>query len=466
MNIIQDMWKDETPSPVKGKTAQHPPQSVLIGKGIPIFTDDAKSDAAATAKRPQATAAAGRVASRKSLQFAAATLADLKENQPNFRVPALTAAPRFKTGQDDVEILPDNDFADTTCNTRAFQLALPSSTPLITHPLRASSMANQDNNCSMLLADGSHKPNTELSIIMEASKEKYSSSSGSSSGVRTPYTVNKLHRAEDIKEETEYSQLEKLVSQITIDDNFDPFCPTFVANLLASINFPQKHHAANMVQIERDAPILPHNATVTLGNKEYRIESGLGEGSYARVLRAINNANKKIVGLKIQKPAFAWEYYIAKEIQTRLKNAPILQGFMSIDCAFLFRNASILEMDYAPYGNLLDAINKVKAASGRQIHVSIATLLSIQLFDIVDHLHKCKIIHGDIKPDNFVLFSLPTTDPQNICIKLIDFGRSIDMSLLPDGIEFRRVVKTEDFQCTEMRDGRPWTYQTDYLDCW
>ncbi|RZF44637.1 hypothetical protein LSTR_LSTR000589 [Laodelphax striatellus] len=154
--------------------SQHPPQSVLIGKGIPIFTDDAKSDAAATAKRPQATAAAGRVASRKSLQFSAATLADLKENQPNFRVPALTAAPRFKTGRDDVGILPDGDFADTTCNTRAFQLALPSSTPLITHPLRASSMANQDNNCSMLLADGSHKPNTELSIIMEASKELYS----------------------------------------------------------------------------------------------------------------------------------------------------------------------------------------------------------------------------------------------------------------------------------------------------
>ncbi|RZF33630.1 hypothetical protein LSTR_LSTR007008 [Laodelphax striatellus] len=51
---------------------------------------------------------------------------------------------------------------------------------------------------------------------------------------------------------------------------------------------------------------------------------------------------------------------------------------------------------------------------GRQIHVSIATLLSIQLFDIVDHLHKCKIIHGDIKPDNFVLFYLPTTDSQNI----------------------------------------------------
>ncbi|XP_039295868.1 mitotic checkpoint serine/threonine-protein kinase BUB1 isoform X2 [Nilaparvata lugens] len=465
MNIIQDMWKDSTPSPVKGKQAV----STAKAGSIPIYTDD-DCDAATTAKRqpqPQA-AAAGRnpplaVNSRKSLLFDQ----QLKENHcppQNFRVPA----PRqgLRIGQDEVEMLPDSDFADTTCNTRAFQLALPSSTPLITHTMRgnphahALSMANRDsNNCSILLADGSQKPNTDLSIIMEASKEKYSSSSGSSSGVRTPYTINKLHHAEDIKEETEESQLEKLVSQITIDDNFDPFCPNFVANLLSSINFPQNHHAAHMVGIDRDVPLLPHNATVTLGNKEYRIESELGEGSYARVLRA--TTNKKIVGLKLQKPAFAWEYYIAKEIQTRLKSSPILKGFMSIDCAYMFRNASILEMDFAPFGNLLDAINKVKAASGKQIHVSIATLLSIQLFDIVDHLHKCRIIHGDVKPDNFVLFSIPSSDPHNICIKLIDFGRSIDMSLLPDGVEFRRVVKTEDFQCTEMRDGKPWTYQTD-----
>lgn len=46
-------------------------------------------------------------------------------------------------------------------------------------------------------------------------------------------------------------------------------------------------------------------------------------------------------------------------------------------------------------------------------------------------------------------------------IQLIDFGCSIDMSLLPKNTTFEHVIKTEDFTCIEMQTGKRWTYQTD-----
>ena len=47
-------------------------------------------------------------------------------------------------------------------------------------------------------------------------------------------------------------------------------------------------------------------------------------------------------------------------------------------------------------------------------------------------------------------------------LQLIDFGRSIDLKLLPAGVTFTKVVKTDGIMCTEMKEGRPWRHHIDY----
>ena len=44
---------------------------------------------------------------------------------------------------------------------------------------------------------------------------------------------------------------------------------------------------------------------------------------------------------------------------------------------------------------------------------------------------------------------------------LLDFGRSVDTRLYPDGTQFTSSVMADDFECLEMREGRPWTFQLD-----
>ena len=53
---------------------------------------------------------------------------------------------------------------------------------------------------------------------------------------------------------------------------------------------------------------------------------------------------------------------------------------------------------------------------------------------ILDILHKTEIVHADIKPDNFLMVQIPGTQP-GPSLQLIDFGKSVDLTLTSDNKE-------------------------------
>jgi checkpoint serine/threonine-protein kinase len=79
---------------------------------------------------------------------------------------------------------------------------------------------------------------------------------------------------------------------------------------------------------------------------------------------------------------------------------------MTISAAVLAPNASILISEFSQYGSLLDINNRIRQATTKVMHESLAMHFTSQIFNIVHHLHSCKIIHADIKPDNFLLMCL------------------------------------------------------------
>ena len=83
-------------------------------------------------------------------------------------------------------------------------------------------------------------------------------------------------------------------------------------------------------------------------------------------------------------------------------------GFMSSPRCFSYRDGNILVTKYQRMGTLLDLVNLTKAAD-KQIIEPLALHLMSELLGLMELLHSTRIVHADIKPDNFLVRHSPAT---------------------------------------------------------
>ncbi|XP_055874988.1 mitotic checkpoint serine/threonine-protein kinase BUB1-like isoform X2 [Biomphalaria glabrata] len=285
-----------------------------------------------------------------------------------------------------------------------------------------------------------------------------------------------------------------LSKSIALDPR-DPFDENTIAQILNQLEPPLSSYP-NYYTSKTSIPPLARNSVFRKPgtDEEFYIREMIGEGGYATVYQIIeinmtlsdtrtqtlsleeSYSKPEIKALKVQSPACYWEFYIICELRKRLTQLKspmdVRPSVIEIYQSCFFRDASAMIMDYMNQGSLLDLVNKYKNVPSLLAEVEpFAVLMTVELLHMFEQIHKCDIIHGDVKPDNFLLMSLPdvkrSTDPKDIfgnklkLLKLIDFGQSIDMRQFKKGTTFTAKVVTSGFQCIEMRTDRPWTYQTD-----
>ncbi|KAK6743581.1 hypothetical protein RB195_010698 [Necator americanus] len=227
----------------------------------------------------------------------------------------------------------------------------------------------------------------------------------------------------------------------------------------------KSHKPCYQHEFDTTCPRVAPGKSVNFGGEVFNIVELVGQGGFAKVYKCTNE-EKRTLALKYEIPPCPWEVYICSEVKMRIDRSKqfILDSVMEVTEAYVFTNASVLFNQYHPHGTLLDLSNKWTDPSWY-----IVALIAIQIAKILRELHAVKIIHADIKPDNFMILGKLSDSHENIekilstpILKLIDWGRAIDMRVLA-GHTFTGRAGTEKFDCSEMLDGRPWTYQTDYF---
>jgi len=139
---------------------------------------------------------------------------------------------------------------------------------------------------------------------------------------------------------------------------------------------------------------------------KYRIDGRIAAGPQADVYRATDTIQKKRVALKIPKSAdnVGHDDFVREvQIATRLDHPNILRVQ---DASFIDEHFVIaMELGQESLGSRIE----------RRMSLSMAIDIADQALAGLAHAHQKKIIHCDIKPENFILF------PGNQ-LKLADFG--------------------------------------------
>ncbi|XP_047335288.1 mitotic checkpoint serine/threonine-protein kinase BUB1 [Impatiens glandulifera] len=215
------------------------------------------------------------------------------------------------------------------------------------------------------------------------------------------------------------------------------------------------------------------NKVIEIGGKKYQIKGCAGQGGFAQVFKAYINSNPdEIVALKIQKPAFSWEFYMYRLLDERIPE-PDRTTFGYAHRLHLYSDYSILVCDYLGHGTLQDAINS-NVVIGVSMDEVLVIYYTIELLFMLETLHGVGIIHGDFKPDNLLIrysrdnltvsideFRHRSGPWRDQGLSLVDWGRGIDMNLFPDGVKFSGGCRTSGFRCVEMQENKPWTFQVD-----
>uniref|UniRef100_A0A8D0H5Q8 BUB1 mitotic checkpoint serine/threonine kinase n=1 Tax=Sphenodon punctatus TaxID=8508 RepID=A0A8D0H5Q8_SPHPU len=231
----------------------------------------------------------------------------------------------------------------------------------------------------------------------------------------------------------------------------------------------------NTYQWKSNLPIIRPKTDLRLESVSFHVDYLLGQGAFAHVYQASvldtnNTKNKQKVILKVQKPSNPWEFYIATQLTERLKPS-VRHLFIHFYSAHFFQNGSILVGELYSYGTLLNTINIYKKLPEKVMPQALVIYFTIKILYMIEELHNCGIIHGDIKPDNFILgervlflcFETCDADSLSHGLAIIDLGQSIDMRLFPKRTTFTGKCETSGFQCIEMMTQKPWNYQSDFF---
>ncbi|CAE7180943.1 unnamed protein product [Rhizoctonia solani] len=310
--------------------------------------------------------------------------------------------------------------------------------------------------------------------------------------------------AEDPVEEDPVAEAEEEMKDVALEP-INPFGPELLQELMAQMPAPPlvqdlSHTEANQLDalIKFGKSKKTDELPITLGEAdEYSVVAKIGEGGYGAVFLAMYMPEDEeeddsgfvdddtSVAVKAVRPADRWEYTVLSRLRAALPQH-LLSSVIRPRRLYHYQDESFLVMDYCGQGSLLDTVNRSVSCGfspANTTHPGLDELLvmffTIELLRLISTMHAAGFVHGDLKIDNCLLRTEDVPDEARAWsskydpsgeygwsykgVRMIDFGRGIDTNLFQPGQTFVGDWPADQRDAVELREGRPWTFQTDYF---
>ena len=146
--------------------------------------------------------------------------------------------------------------------------------------------------------------------------------------------------------------------------------------------------------------------------KNYKLKKKIGEGSFGKIYTAINVNNKEEYAVKLESRDLSRSLL---EIEGYILNHLKAFGLPEIELFGCNNEYNILIMEL-----LGQSLENLFQSQNKSFSIKTACMLGIQMIDRIEYIHSRKIIHRDIKPDNFVM----GRGLKSHIVYILDFGLS------------------------------------------
>ncbi|XP_061467442.1 mitotic checkpoint serine/threonine-protein kinase BUB1 beta [Rhineura floridana] len=305
----------------------------------------------------------------------------------------------------------------------------------------------------------------KLSPIMEASQEDTRSSA--SSGSPTQISTIKFQQIPE-KLELVHTSTDEIAGDVANGSNYSPEGLWKAAQQRRQLLQPLPDLLTKSPDFKLEAQPMPWmelGKEVHIGNyvccvtREYLISEG--DKMFFAVPANIAHEVSTAFLIKVHSEPLPWDFYILLQLQDRLDTG-FDQSFSEKCSCFLYHNGCVILHKEINCFTVQDMIQHCKV-----IPQEVVVLIVDNLLEVVEKLHKVKIVHGNLHPGTLFLgdricksFAIAETTS---ALKIVDFSHSFDLQLQPAMNSLKSFPIAQSQSGQQILDEKSLPYQVDLL---